>query len=121
MLVFETDEVEVALTAEETILYQLSNEERTFPRWSINLTELEPPIAKGDRLGEVIFRFDNREIGRASLVATMAVPRHIPLLPNLAWIGWVLAALGLLVHQRRRRRRNRTVLRRRGGPKIKLP
>ncbi|MFQ5929603.1 MAG: hypothetical protein ACE5MK_07880 [Acidobacteriota bacterium] len=114
VLMFEIDEMEVALAAEEPILYQLSNEERTFPRWSIKLDELEPPIAKGDRLGEVISRLENQEIGRAGLVTTMTVPRHIPLLRNLAWIGWVLVALGLLVHLRRHRRRNRNVFRRRG-------
>lgn len=112
VLRFESDEVEVALAAAAPIVYEATSEKLNFPRWSITLTEPEPPIAKGERLGELIFTQGGREIGRADLVAAVAVPGQTSLLPKIAWIGWLMVAGRLLVAcLRRRRRRNRYLFR----------
>jgi hypothetical protein len=53
---------EVLLAASATVYHLFAQPDPFVPRVSIVLDELEPPIAKGDKLGEVIFRNDSEKI-----------------------------------------------------------
>ena len=103
---------EVALAASATVHHLFAQPDPVVPRVSIVLDELEPPIAKGDKLGEVTFRNDREKIASVDLVSTVEVPERHSLLPLVAWIGWGLVGV-LWVRLQVARRRQRYVFARR--------
>ena len=76
------------------------------PQMQIALDELELPIAKGEIVGEAVFRKGDKELARVDLISRAAVRRHPLDLPRiLAAVGAVLLALFLLLLWRHRRRK----------------
>jgi D-alanyl-D-alanine carboxypeptidase (penicillin-binding protein 5/6) len=86
------------------------------PQMQIALDELELPIAKGEKVGEAVFRKGDMELVRVDLIARAAVLPHRYALPS-----WVIAAAGALLlgvtlfWLRRHRRRKRYIFAGRGS------
>jgi Penicillin-binding protein 5, C-terminal domain len=99
---------EIALAASSTVYHLFSQPDPVVPPVSIVPDELEPPIAKGNKLGKVIFCKDSEKIASVDLVSTIEVPERHPLLPVIAWTGWGLVGV-LWVRFQVARRRQRYV------------
>ncbi len=82
---------------------------------SIVPDELEPPIAKGNKLGKVIFCKDSE---RRFLVSTIEVPERHPVLPVIAWTGWGLVGVFWVRFQVARRRQRYVFARRKRRLKV---
>lgn len=81
----------------------------------IALDELDLPIAKGEKVGEAIFRSDDKELARVDLISRIAVASRLDTTWVLPAAGGLLVALLLLWLVKRSRRRNRHIFASRGS------
>ena len=89
------------------------------PQMQINLNEVAPPVAKGEKLGQAVFREGDKEVARVDLVAENAIPGPRYWL----WVGGIgggVTLLGILAAVKAyRKRRRRYIFAGRGG-KLRL-
>jgi D-alanyl-D-alanine carboxypeptidase (penicillin-binding protein 5/6) len=98
----------ITIAAAEPAQYVGPAVESDPPQMQIALNELELPIAKGEKVGEAIFRIGDKELGRVMLVANAAVPEGF----NMIWLttgASVLFLALLLIWRKRQRWRNRHI------------
>lgn len=104
VLTVDVDGVEVPLNAAAPVRYLIFRNRPVKPRYRIALDELKPPIAEGERLGEVVFGEGKRGLRRVALVAGADVPEPGSL-RLIFWIGSVVAFCIFLRWRRKRRQR----------------
>ena len=98
----------VPLAAADAAHYFASFDDLAFPQIQIALEELQPPIAKGEKLGEAVLRDGDKEIARVDLVSKVTVPDQLQLIWVVALVSLLLLTL-FLVYRRLQRRRNRYI------------
>jgi len=115
ILTSKVDGKKVAIAAAAPAHYVGPTNDGRPPQMQIALDELALPIAKGEIVGEAVFRKGDKELARVDLISRVAVQRRpFDLSRILAAAGAVLLALFLLL-LRRHRRRKRYIFARRGN------
>jgi D-alanyl-D-alanine carboxypeptidase (penicillin-binding protein 5/6) len=106
ILTSKVDGKKVAIGAAAPAHYVGPTNDGGSPQMQIVLDELELPIAKGEVVGEAVFRKGDKELARVDLISRVAVQRRPFDLPRiLAAAGAVLLALFLLLLRRYHRRK----------------
>jgi serine-type D-Ala-D-Ala carboxypeptidase (penicillin-binding protein 5/6) len=104
ILTSKVDGKKVAIAAAAPAHYVGPASDADPPQMHIALDELELPIAKGEKVGEAVFRKGDKELARVDLISRVAVPSRF----NTLWLPAVASALLLLLlfiwHRRHRRR-----------------
>ena len=106
----EIDEQQLEIAVASDLTYLQSKLNPIHPQAKIHILPLETPVEKGDKVGEVQFFADGKEVGKLDLVANNSVERRITL-----WEVWsvctsvivgllILAVLIRFINKRRSRR-----------------
>ncbi len=108
----------VALAAAEPLVHLMARQEPTPPQLRIALDGLGPPIAKGEKVGEVLFSNGGEEITRVDLISMAEVPRQNSPSWFIAWAGW--AIVGVLFWRQRTKRRNKRYIFAKKSKRLKI-
>ncbi len=115
ILTSKVDGRKITVAAAESAHYVGPSIDEDPPQMQIALDELDLPIAKGEKVGEAIFRSDDTELARVDLISRIAVASRLDTTWVLPAAGGVLFALILLWLIMRSRRRNRHIFASRGN------
>ncbi len=94
----------VPLVAAEGAQHVFSSAALSLPQIEIVLDELAAPLAKGEKVGEAVFRDGKKEIARVDLISKVAVPGQLRLMWIFSAGALILLAFFLLLLRARRRR-----------------
>jgi serine-type D-Ala-D-Ala carboxypeptidase (penicillin-binding protein 5/6) len=114
ILTSQVDGKKVAIAAAASAHYVGPASDADPPQMHIALDELALPIAKGEKVGEAIFRKGDKELARVDLISRVAVPGQF----NTLWLPAAASALLLallFIWRRRHRRRHRHIFAGRGN------
>ncbi len=115
ILTSKVDGRKITVAAAESAHYVGPSIDEDPPQMQIALDELDLPIAKGEKVGEAIFRSDDKELARVDLISRIAVASRLDTTWVLPAAGGLLVALLLLWLVKRSRRRNRHIFASRGS------
>ncbi|MDH3443987.1 MAG: D-alanyl-D-alanine carboxypeptidase [Deltaproteobacteria bacterium] len=115
ILTSKVDGRKITIAAAESAHYVGPEIDSDPPQMQIALDELELPIAKGEKVGEVIFSNDEKELARVDLISKIAVATRLDTTWVLPAAGGLLLVLLLLLLVKRSRRRNRHIFGSRGS------
>ncbi|MHB1126222.1 MAG: D-alanyl-D-alanine carboxypeptidase family protein [Bacillota bacterium] len=112
----EVDGVPLAIRTAGDFQFLMNKNSPVVPTQEIFITQLKPPVAQGQTVGELIFKIGERQIGRVNLVAGNKVDKKISLVQ--LWLKFTYLVSGLILFTlvviwfRRRQRRFKFTARR---------